>query len=351
MINAPYVAPGQYFASITFDQIGGPRAVRIPVAFVKQQGSVTLAVDCAPARIAITTGRSLCTTTAANQSFVDVPVKLRTEARGGLVVTQVRGGHADAPNGATKNATLAGKQPGKPSIGPTENAFVPLSSFGVPPAPIGDEEAINFDVPAFVYAGETYTTLGVVSNGYAVAGGATGADINFQPQTLPDPALPNNELAPFWTDLDGTNTDGIRAAQLCDFSGACWTVVEWQVQVFGGLDIGDTATRVFQLWLGNNGGEDITFAYDPSARPAAPPLLYGLTIGAENVNGTFGAQAPVSAPTSDYRIASEPSRPGGSTFVRLRVKGTVVGNASVVSTMTTPAVPGTTFARATVRVR
>jgi hypothetical protein len=205
-------------------------------------------------------------------------------------------------------------------------------------------------VPPFEYAGDVYTTIGVVSNGYAVAGGADVADIDFMPHLLPDAAPPNNEMAPFWSDLDGTDTDGIRVAQLCDTTDACWTVVEWQVQVFGGPTIGDPQVRVFQLWLGNNGVEDVTFTYDPTNRPQAPPISYGLTIGAENLDGSFGAQIAAPAPASDYRVTSAPGSPGGSTFMRVRVRGTVTGNGHVVSTMTTPAVPGTTVERATVKV-
>jgi hypothetical protein len=350
-IEAPYLAPGQYFASITLRQLNGTHSVRVPVAFVKQQGSVALAVQCEPSSIALETESSLCTTTATNQSFADVAVKLETEARDGLEVTEIRGGQPSGPNSAAKQLTLAGKQPGRPSIAPaTDGAFVPLSDFGVAPDPIGDEEAINYDVPPFVYAGDVYTTIGVVSNGYAVAGGADAGDIDFVPHTLPDAASPNNEMAPFWSDLDGTNADGIRAAQLCDDTDACWTVIEWRVQVFGGPTIGDPAVRVFQLWLGNNGVEDVTFTYDPANRPAAPPTSYGLTIGAENVDGSFGGQIAAPAPASDYRVTSAPGSPGGSTFMRVRVKGTVAGNGHVVSTMTTPAVPGETVERATVKV-
>ena len=41
--------------------------------------------------------------------------------------------------------------------------------------------------------------IGVVSNGYVVIGGGDGADIVFTPQTFPNPARPNNVLAPLWT--------------------------------------------------------------------------------------------------------------------------------------------------------
>jgi hypothetical protein len=114
--------------------------------------------------------------------------------------------------------------------------------------------------------------------------------------------------------------------------------------------VGDPATRVFQLWVGDNGIEDVTFTYDPAARPAAPPLSYGLTIGAENVDGSGGAQVAAPAPESDYRVTSVSGSPGGTALMRIRVKGTIAGKANIVSTLTSPAVPGTTVARATLKV-
>ena len=43
----------------------------------------------------------------------------------------------------------------------------------------------------------------MTSDGYLVAGGGEAADVEFVPQDMPDPAAPNNVLAPFWTDLNG----------------------------------------------------------------------------------------------------------------------------------------------------
>ena len=114
-------------------------------------------------------------------------------------------------------ADLAGFVPGTPNIAPGSLAgYIPLDGFGVTPIPIGDEQILNFNTPSFVYGQTAYTRLGVTSNGYLVVGGGTGADIDPVPQTFPDPAPPNNVLAPFWTDLDGTGAPGIFAATLTD---------------------------------------------------------------------------------------------------------------------------------------
>ena len=100
--------------------------------------------------------------------------------------------------------------------------YLPLSLFGV--APFGgnsDESIANFNVPGFVYAGETYSQVGVVSNGYVVVGGGDGGDVDFINSPLPDMAQPNNTLAPFWTDLNpasggnmyiGILGDGVNSA-------------------------------------------------------------------------------------------------------------------------------------------
>ena len=59
---------------------------------------------------------------------------------------------------------------------------------------MGDETITNYTVPAFTYAGETYSRIGIVSNGYAVVGGGTSADVQFINQSLPNPTPPNNVL-------------------------------------------------------------------------------------------------------------------------------------------------------------
>ena len=67
---------------------------------------------------------------------------------------------------------------------------------------MGDETIANFNVPAFTFGGASYDQIGVTSNGYAVVGGGTGADNSINNQSFPTPPVPNNVLAPFWTDLN-----------------------------------------------------------------------------------------------------------------------------------------------------
>src|SRR5205085_11264495 len=108
----------------------------------------------------------------------------------------------------TASANLFGRVPFTPNIAPgaTPSGFVDLSIIGTAPIPLGDEDVINFTLPpplSIIYGDNTTDTISVSSNGWIAVGGTT-APATFQAQDLPDPALPNNTLAPFWTDLDGS---------------------------------------------------------------------------------------------------------------------------------------------------
>ena len=68
-----------------------------------------------------------------------------------------------------------------------------------------------------MFAGQEWTRIGVDSNGYLVVGGGSSEDNNCcNLPAGPDPARPNNVLAPFWTDLDGTGAPGILATVLSE---------------------------------------------------------------------------------------------------------------------------------------
>jgi hypothetical protein len=293
---------------------------------------VTLAQHCDPSTIRVNE-TSTCEVTVQNNSLSAADVSAVSTTSLNLPVTQVTG--ATNAHRVTASATLAGRTPDAPHIAPGELfGYVPLDAFGVKPIPVGDEDALNFNVPAYVYAGQTLNRLGVTSNGYLVAGGATGQDVDFIPQTFPDPARPNNVLAPFWTDLDGSGAPGVFIATLTDGVDT-WIVVEWRANVFG-----TTSQRVFQTWLGVNGTEDITFAYNPANLPA-DPAGQPFNVGAENVDGSAGDQI-AGLPTGDLRVASTPGAPGGSLAYSFVVQGLLRGTGTVRTDVTTPLVRGTT---------
>ena len=333
-ISAPSVPQGQYFGRINLDRRESPRDLHLPVAFFKQQGDVTLAQSCDPSTIRRDTQTSTCAVTVQNNSLSAGEVSTESTTSPNLVVTEVTGATKVSDHKVTASATLAGREPDAPTIAPGSLfGYIPLDAFGVTPIAVGDEQALNFNVPEYTFAGQTFNQVGAVSNGYLVAGGATGQDVDFIPQTFPNPARPNGVLAPFWTDLDGTGAPGILAATLTDGVND-WFVVESRLNVFG-----TTSLRVFQVWIGLNGTEDITFAYDPANLPADPGFPFN--VGAENAEGSAGDQI-AGLPTGDLRVTSTPGAPGGSLTYSFNVIGVSRGVGTVRTDMTTPLVRGTT---------
>jgi hypothetical protein len=336
---------GQQFGAIRITpDVGTP--LHLPVAFVFQQGNVSLMEDCTPAQITVG-GATTCEVTAQNNSFNPATVNFEARANDRLSVTGADGGATVVnPHKVTLNGVvLDGAQLGVPSMDPGSSpagGYLPLDLFGVTPIPIGDEDILNFNVPPFVFNGKTYSTIGVDSNGYAVVGGGTSEDNNccLIPGG-PDPARPNNVLAPFWTDLDGTGAPGIFATVLTDGVNS-WLVLEWRVNVFG-----TTSTRIFQTWIGIDGFQDISYTYSAAqASPSGQDFL----VGAENEAGD-GDMTAVLPDGSDQVISSTDPTPGDSVTFHVFLNGTATGVGKLTTRMTTDIVPGVTIVSDSVKVK
>jgi subtilisin family serine protease len=341
----------QQFGKITIKPRNSKRsAMHLPVAWIHTQGSVTLSQSCADPSLP-RGSKTTCDVTATNNAFETQAATLTTTVSDNLTITKANG--ATRVNGSLarlRNVVLAGAKPGVPSMaaGAGPAGYLPLDLFNITPEAVGDEDLLNFSVPAYTFNGKTYTDIGVDSNGYLVAGGGTAEDNNCC--DLPDgadPAAPNNVMAPFWTDLNGEGVGGAPAAPgvfvgtLTDGVNG-WLVVEYRVNAWGTND-----RRVFQTWIGLNGVQDISYAYDPSNLPAAPAgqdLLYG----AENEVGD--GEMVAGAPTEDQVITSTDPAPGDSIAYSVRVRGDKRGLGSVTTRMTASGVPGTTIERDTIRV-
>ena len=103
--------------------------------------------------------------------------------------------------------------------------------------------------------------------------GGGNNDIQPTPPNIPNPARPNNVVAPFWTDLDGGNGaiagQGYRITLLSDGVHS-WIVVQLNEHPFNGAS---SALETFQVWIGVNETQDISFTYDanrPLTDPGAP---------------------------------------------------------------------------------
>ena len=320
----------QQFAEVRFRTQSG--TAHIPVAFVPRQGSVSLVQSCAAPSVPLT-GTTTCSVTAANNAFESQDVSLTTTTNDRLRITGATGA-ALARGRATTTATLAPATLGVPSVDPGERfGYIPLDAFGITPEPIGDEEIINYDVPSYLFNGRAENVVGVDSNGYLVAGGASSSDNNCC--NLPagaSPAPPNNLLAPFWTDLDGTGAPGIYAATLTDGVDS-WLVVEWRVNVFGSNDL-----RAFQVWIGVNGTQDISYAY---SAPQGDPSGQDFLVGAENAAGEGDVSRFL--PTSDQLVTSTDPAPGGSVSYQVTVRGQRAGPGRVHTELAASGVRGTTI--------
>lgn len=335
----------QYFGDIQLTSTrGGAPTQHLPVAFVPKQGEVKVSQTCAPATIKVLE-TSTCTVTAANQSLNDATYEATTNSTLNLPIVGATGATVSNPFTAKASGSLAGAVPGTPSLDEAGfNGYVPLDMFGITPEALGDEDLLQFPTPEYLYNGQAFSGVSVTSNGYLIPGTETSSeDVAYEPGPFPDPARPNNVLAPFWSDLNGTGAPGVFVATLRDGTGARWTVVEWRVFVFG-----TTSLRTFQVWLGHNGAQDVSFSYNLStiSNPGIPYL-----IGAENPIGTGGEALPAGAlPTGDLLVRSTDPVAGASVSYTVKVLGLLPLPGRVTTSFTSTVTPGTTIVSSPVTV-
>jgi hypothetical protein len=214
-----------------------------------------------------------------------------------------------APGAGALTITVAPDPGGSPAGG-----YLALSLFGIAPiAGVGDNTIHDFPVPSFSYAGETWTSIGISSNGYVKVGGAGPGDSTFLNTSLPNAATPNNVLAPFWTDLDPAAGGAVRIGTLTDGSDT-WIVVDWA----GVRNFSNATTNSFEIWIGIDGddhpGEDITYVY---AAVGSGDSGF-LTVGAEDKTGTVGAT---------FYFNGAGTLPTSGTELRVSTSGLPVGTA------------------------
>ena len=340
----------QYFGQITMKpRDNGHPDVVLPVAFFTKQGDVTLSHTCAATTI-LRGSSTACEVSAQNLNAgaADANIELTGAQPNRLEVRNVTPPATATPDGFTWSGTLS------PAIAPritgitpggSPAGFLPLAVFGITPiSGVGDETIVNFDVPSFKYGSETYTSLGLTSNGYAVVGGGSAEDVEFDSEPFPSPAKPNNALAPFWTDLDPGSGGATRVGALTDGTNT-WLVLEWEnVPTFG-----TTQTQSFQIWIQTGASESITYAFGKVTGTGSPE---GLVTGAENRDGTSGVnlgRVPFAVepndparPDEDFTITTSPPTPGGSVQIGYDAFGLRAGTYQLAARMTSNLTVGTT---------
>jgi hypothetical protein len=358
-ISAPTVANGPYFASITLEPQNGGNNVYIPVAFVKQQGIVTMASLCSPTSIAAKTGLSHCTATLQNLGSVAANATLDIEQlEKGTALRYKNVGLPGSVIGSGDGVQWSG--PLSPAIAPQVTAinnvtgngpaggYLPLSIFGTPAVSgVGDDTITNFNVPTYFYGGESYNRIGLLSNGYVVIGGGDASDVNFFPQTFPNAARPNNVIAPFWTDLNPAAAGGgaLRITTLTDQVNT-WLVVDFDhVKNFS-----NATTHTGEIWIRLASGaagtgpssEELTVSYGAANAAAGDPGS-AMNWGAENRNGTSGinlASAP--ANNTEYRPVLTGPTAGGAITIPFDISSKKEGTWNSIATMTSDQTAGNT---------
>lgn len=308
----------------------GDHELRFPITVVREQAPVTIDKTCDSASLAPKEATE-CTITITNTSFDEANFNMSDLLPRGLYLVNGSVENADQLSGRLLSAsgTLFGAAPAivDAAVDPLASpaGYLGLGGFGGSLVLTSSDESIsNVTVPAFVYAGEVYNTIGVVSNGYIVVGGGTAADVDYINQPIPSADIPNNILAPFWTDLNPEFGGRILVNTLSNGVNS-WIVVEWE----GVSNYGDGELNTFQVWIGYSGFEDISFTYGPQLSDGDGGFL---TVGAENKFGNTGGQiyydgvgdvpAP-SFPNGDYEVDvfSTPGAPGETYTVTYQMYG------------------------------
>lgn len=342
---------GWHEGQLTFSSTrGGTIPVVMPVAVNVGEAQISLAQSCDPAEIKRGSSTT-CTVTASSSLPVEVQATIDVTASPLLTVTKVSAPATKKRFGATWTGTLAAaKAPTVDAVDAVDPAetpgggYLPLGDFGIEPiAGVGDETIVNYDVPAFVYGGEVYTRIGITSNGYAVVGGGTSADVQYEPPaSFPDTATPNNVIAPFWTDLNPAFGGELRVGSLSDGVNE-FLVLEWDEVP----NWSQTGTNSFQIWITLGATEQTYITY---GGPLTPEPASGALTGAENRDGTSGVTVDPVDPDSAYQVLTSPPAAGGAVTFDYTVKGLVKGKWATTVKLTSPALNTIPIEKTTIRV-
>ncbi len=335
-------------ATLVLEEMRGERKLHLPITIVRAEPEIVMENSCNPASFRFLR-ISTCSLTVTNLSTETTSFSLVDHMPRGLLVIPW------TVSGATQDTLFSIRHTGELAGAELENVdvidatgqtfgYVSLAAIGIPPVgSVADDELINFDIPSDVqFGGTAYARIGMVSNGYLVMGGGDSSDVAVLNQVFPDTAVPNNVLAPFWTNLNPEAGGNLYAAQITDPYGVQWMVFEWEA--VPNATTGELNT--FQVWFGTGPEQEIYFVYgDISAGDAGL-----LTVGAENLDGSFGANwfangdgTPVAAGT-ELSVIAVPGAAGESHTVTFKVTGWHIGSFTNCAELTSDLFDGTNVA-------
>lgn len=318
----------------------------LPVTARVADSALPMTHTCAPTDLARNQDAA-CTVTLTNTSVAPAPVELSLDAGNRVDISSVSAPATGTSRGFSWSGTLSPSLPPtitsvSPAADTPAGGYLPLSLFGIAPlVGMGDESILNLAVPAFTYGTESYSRIGVVSNGYVVLGGGTAQDISYLPSPIPSTNRPNNIVAPFWSDLNPGVGGAVRVGVLSDGVNS-WLIVDYDaVPTYS-----QGQKNSFQVWIGIDGTDDVTIAHGPTEGPGVD----GLSQGAENRDGTSGAAYSGGA-GSTWRVNATPPTAGGSVTVTYDASSSRAGTYVLAPKATSPVVKGTISVPQTLRVQ
>ena len=324
----------------------------LPVAANVQQGSLAVSQKCDPTSV-LRNKPTTCAVSVENNAPVASDTTVNVTSDPAVKFSNVSSPAHLRASGPHWSGTLTPSLPADiESITPggSPAGYLPLSSFGIAPAPgFGDETIQNFTPSKpFLYGGESYDTIGVDSNGYLVVGGGTSTDNECCTLTpFPNPARPNNVLAPFWTDLSldpatgggnvrvGILTDGVNDYLVVDYDH----VKTWATG-------GTGQENSFEVWITLGSEEHISYAYGTLGGASGQPAEYG----AENKDGSSGVNMPAPASGSDDTVNAGDPTPGGKVKFTYQASSARAGKYRLLTSVYSPLVRGVTTAATTLTV-
>jgi hypothetical protein len=146
-----------------------------------------------------------------------------------------------------------------------------------------------------------------------------------------------------WSDLNPSAT-GAGHLYVASLSSGTqrWLVVDWE----GVKNFGNATTHSFEIWLANTAsstGEQVTIAYGPDGNAGSGDPDSGQNWGAENRDGTSGANiASAPANSTHYRVNVTGPTAGGSVTIPYDITSEEVGTWNSVASMTSNRTPGIT---------